>query len=341
MQNFDARIFRYVSAWLWIISRNAKLHPVLLILTISFGVSARLSTILGFVVSIKSAIWIFQPETIPPIFYEYLPVNQQTIFTVLILVPGLVFLLTGQLRYLHGNYALRLQTEFSNYSAYEISLINLNSKESYELNDTITYVKIASELKKNYAKLFALEIILLDLLVLVLVVIISLSIGLLINWFIVSIIMGLGFALISIFVWKRHQDRNNLELLEAELRQAEALSVAVLTSTPSLSDEKKVDVASKITHLIENISKIRGINQKFRTRSDLMMDMGQSMIVIVFLALLLNSSIQSMQVEHLVILALLFRFIISYGKAIVQAILKLSPFYKFVVAIQKMLEIKK
>ncbi len=344
MQSFYVRLTRYANTWLWLIRRNLKLYPTLLLLTVFLGVSARLSTILGFVASVKSAVWVFQPDTIPALFYEYLPVSQQIMFGVLILVPGLVFAMTGQFRYLQSNFALRLQTKFSNHLAYEILMIDFSQKNNEELNNVTTYAVVVGEIKKNYAKLFAIETMLLDLLILAPVIIISLLIGLFINWLIVSVIMCLGFSLIVIFIWKRHHDRNSLEQMETTLREVEAASVSELTGLSEKNlktDNHATDVKSKVLPLIENISIIRGEQQRFRYNSDLIMDLGQSIIVVVFLSLLLYSDIQSMQVQYLVILALLFRFIISYGKAIVQAILKLSPFYKFVVVLQQTIDFNK
>jgi len=341
MQNLTIRLARYARTWLWIISRNANLYPALLFFTVGFGVAARLGTIAGFVISIKAAVWIFQPETIPPIFYEILPVDQRGMFAVLILVPGLVFLLTGQFRYWHSTYALKLQTAFSNHFAREISLNELELKTGAELSEKRTFVDATNNLRKNYAKLFAVEVMLLDLLILTPVIIISLLVGLFINWLIVSVIMTLGFVLIAIFIWIRHQDRNELERIEVELQEQQANSAKKLINLHAANTinangvNEKVNPAPTISSMIEIMSRIKEANQRFRFNSDLAMDMGQSLIVIIFLGLLLNADIQSMQVQYLVILALLFRFIISYGKAIVQAILKLSPFYKFIVEFHK------
>jgi len=341
MQNFNTRLARYARTWIWIISCNANLYPALLMFTVGFGVAARLGTIVGFVLSIKAAVWIFQPETIPPLFYEILPVDQQGMFAILILVPGLVFLLTGQFRYWHSTNALKLQTGFSNHFAREIILNELQLKTGAELSEKRTFVEASNSLRKTYARLFAVEGMLLDLLILIPVIIISLLVGLLINWLIVSVIMGLGFVLIAMFIWIRHQDRNELQRIETELQEQQINSSQALINLHTATKlnengiSEKANPAPTINSMINSMSKIREANQRFRFNSDLAMDMGQALIVIIFLGLLLNADIQSMQVQYLVILALLFRFIISYGKAIVQAILKLSPFYKFIVEFHK------
>ena len=264
-------------------------------------------------------------------------------FGIMILVPGIIFFITGFLQYFHSNNALELQTKFSNHFSQRSILNKLLRKTSTELSEKTTFVKAASSLRKTHAKLFTVQAMLLEFLVLVPVIFISLSVGLYINWIIVTVIIGLGAIFVTIFIWKRHQDRNKLEEADVELRkeQANALSQLVnLHSETNIETQQstlKLDPSPRLESMTRSISSIKHAHQKFKFNSNLTMDTGQSMIVIIFLTLLLSTDVQNMETQYLVILALLFRFIISYGKAIIQVILKLSPFYKFVVDFQKSL----
>lgn len=340
MQNFKVRLSRYIGAWLWIVGCNAKLFPHLLYRTIFYGVTARLSTIAGFVLSIKSAILIFQPHTIPQALYSIFPVSENTMFGLLIIFPGSVFLLTGFLRYFHSKNLLELKTGFSNHFAQEIGACELKQKTIEELSIRKNFSLVANSLKQNHTKFYSIEGLLLELLVLTPVIVISLAVGLFIQWKVVTTVIVLGVFLGAVVIWKRHMDTNQLNNMEAALQNQQADSVRQFVESYNTSKEKtenkvlELDVSPQLSSMAESISNLKNEKQKFKSTSDLAMDTVQSVIVIIFLSMLLLTDIKNMEVQNLVVLALLFRFIISYGKAIVQVILKLSPFYKFMVETQ-------
>jgi hypothetical protein len=320
---------------MWMISLNAKRNPYRLLAVVLTGIVARLGTIVAFVLSIKAAIWIFQPESIPKEFYQYIPVSQNVMLGILILIPGIVFTTIAIIRYFHSLNSFELQVVTSDHLTKKLSLDDFEKTPEELLSDNKTFSKIASKLKTNHAKLFAVQIMMINLMVLVPVILISLLIGMIINWAIVISVLGLGIVLIIVFIWSKHQERNELENASAGLQTEKSNSVQSfikLHSEPKINTE---NVTLKSVAITESIYKLKYIDEKFKLNSDLSIDIGQSIIVIFFLYLLLNADIQSMKTEYLVILALLFRFIISYGKAIVQAIVKLNAMYSFIVYVKE------
>lgn len=258
-------------------------------------------------------------------------------FGILIIVPGVVFLATGFSRYYHSNNLVKLQVFVSDYLAKKISLKRFEKiidKQSMNKKDLS---KLTNDLKTNHAQIFAVQGMLINLLVLFPVIFISLLFGIIINWIIVISILGFGIILITIFILKRHKERYELEKVSASLQTEKTSSVKDLINTHSDTQKDIKIITTKIKTLTGSISSLKNTHEKFRLNSDLLIDLGQSMIVIFFLYMLLNVDLQTMKPEYLVILALLFRFIISYGKAIVQVVLKLNTLYKFVTDVKNTL----
>lgn len=337
MSYFWKRFKRYASTWIWLLKQNFNLQPVSLILSIVCGVGARLGTVIGFIASIKIAVWLFQPDSMPEYLSNIADFNSIYSKAMLILIPGLIFLATAILQSYYSLLALKIKVYVSKELSikYAKSILSLSDVNIFK--DRSTIANITKELRKTHSQLFAVETMVINLLVLVPVLILSLIAGAWINIYIVGILLILGIVLCVTYVFQRHKDINSIELKQLEIQSSIIEATNSILGIPLKKNDNasnNVEFLMGYENLTERVSMNQKLDHSFKSQSAFIMDLGQAIAVLVFLILLVNLGINS-NLEYLVILALLFRFIIAYGKSILTTILKLSPTYKLILNLNR------
>lgn len=335
--NFIRRARRYSVTWLWLIRAVVKTELKLFISTILFGVVARLGTLVGFIVIIKAAIWILNPTTIPAVLYSTTNLSHSSVLLILVIAPGSVFLIKALAQTVHSRHSLMLRTSVANRLVVGAAHKVFANNDPQYFTDKTKSALVASDLKTNYTKLFVIQTLLNSAIILSFVFVLSLLIGLLLDWKIVTILMSFLTLLAIVFINYKHKKSLELTANLVEMKDKETMSirafVADLTDVESWNDDGRNK--ENLQTISNNVGEIQFFAQKFEANSQLFMDVGQAVMMVTFLSLLIGQEGDGGRLTQLALLAVLFRFLINYMQAIVQSVIKLSPYYSFLKDLKK------
>jgi len=331
------RANRYYSIWEWIVSLSCRVHPWMFISAVFFGVCARLGVLVGFIATIKAAIWIINPESFPSSVIELFGLSQGQLYVVLVAVPCVCFLLKAFAQILHSRISLKLRSSIAQqlavYSANQ-ALVELPKACYMNLKDTSN---LATKLRTDYTQLFTAQQLLINVIVLAFVLLLSVAIGLLLDRVIVTVLVSILLVLGIVFINYKH--KKSLELTKSLLSSKDDETMTVRRFAHQIADNESIDGADEILHEFAGMVKRSQLyGQRFDSSSVLVMDVAQAFIVAGFLIILGAQGSDESRLTELALLAVLFRFLISYTQAIIQAIIKLSPYYSLLQKIKLELE---
>lgn len=342
MQRTAQRILRYVRVWSWLVRYNARSEPLLLVATLFFGICARLGALVGFILSIRCAIWILTPETVPGFLKQLLPQEPELLFMVLVAVPGSVFLGLAIAQVLYSQLSLKLRNSIAEALTGSLSTVQINEAGEEKLRDRPVISDLAASIRATHGKIVTVEAVLINLLVTSMGLLIALTGGLLIDWFLMSTIALVGISFSVAMVSYRHLKSHALTVEQEEVRLQEQHEIEgfVNLSRSSDPDLKVLDEARrKMPHMLQVMSNQKSVDQKFTSHSTLFIDLGQAAIIMTFLFLLIDySGTAPERISMLIILALMFRFLSSYLQAITHLVIKLGMHYPFIATLRTRLQ---
>jgi hypothetical protein len=333
------RCRRYLDVWRWLIGFNARSEPALMAVTILAGICGRLGTLIGFALSVKCAAVILKPDLMPDAAAPYLPSDRQDLFLLLAVIPGIAFGGGALAQILHNMSVLRLRNGMAERLALWAAEIKLSALTSDDFGDRKPVTQVAADMRLGHGKLVAIEAMMINLIVIASVLLIAFLGGLLIDWFLMSVItaVGLTFALAtSALRHMQSQDttKKQQEAQESEQSKIKALAGLIEPAADPLQNREAVGVG--LFDLAGTMSDVRSVDQRFNNVSALILDLGQAVIIVTFLILLIGSDEAAMPM--LIILVLIFRFFISYLQNIAHTIIKLGPLYPFLVELWRKLK---
>lgn len=326
------RCRRYVSVWRWLLGCNLRAEPRLLVATIIFGMGGRLGTLVGFALAVKCAVFILKPELIPAIIEPHLPENRRHLFLLLAMIPGLAFVGGAIAQILFNSLILRLRNSMAERLSLQAAEIKLAALSARDLGKRELVTKVANRMRTGHAKLVSIEVMLVNLVVLGSVVLLAFVTGILIDWFLMSVVtsIGLTFSLataVSRHLQGRDKTKQHKEAQASEKSQISAMADLVDANAEPVQNRQAV--GQGLFNLAGTMSDVRSVDQRFYNISALILDLGQAVIIVTFLALLIGSDESDMSM--LIILVLIFRFFVSYLQNITHIVIKLGTHYPFLV----------
>ena len=332
------RVGRYISAWSWLIKYNARQEPLLLLGALFFGICSRLGALIGFILSIRCAMWILNPDSIPGFLTGYLPKDPQMLLVALVAVPGAVFLGLAGAQIIQNTLGLKLRNTVAEDLAEKYTQTMLQDLSGAQLKERVRLSAIAAVIRAAHGKIVTIEALLINLLVTTLGFLLALTGGLLIDWFLMTTIAVIGIIFSGTTAIYRHLKSHVLtEEQESErLREQNELEHLVnLSRTVEAEDEIAAKIKDDLPALLKTMSSQKSVDQKFNNQSTLIIDIGQAAIIVTFLSLLIESSGSAPErISMLIILALMFRFLSSYLQVITHVAIKLSVHYPFLVGLR-------
>ena len=332
------RVGRYISVWSWLIKYNAKREPLLLLASLFFGICYRLGALIGFILSIRCATWILNPDSIPQSLAGYFPQDSQMLFLFLVAVPGAVFLGLAVAQILQSTLGLRLRNTVAEDLAEKYTRTLLDGVTGAQLKDRTQLSGMAADIRAAHGKIVTIEAMLINLLVTTLGFLLALTGGLLIDWFLMMTIAVIGITFSGTTAIYRHLKSHVLtEEQESErLReQSEIENLVNLSRTVESEDDIATKIKDDLPSVLKTMSSQKSVDQKFNNQSTLIIDLGQAVIIVTFLSLLIeNSGSAPERISMLIILALMFRFLSSYLQVITHLAIKLGVHYPFLVGLR-------
>ncbi len=331
------RCSRYLSVWRWLVAWNVYAEPVLFILAVLSGIAGRLGALVGFALSVKAAAFILEPDLVFDFLLPYLPSERLNQLILLIMIPGLAFCAGALSQVFHNALVLRLRTLIVEPLVIEAAELRLSVLPPEGLGERQPVSQVAVEMRSEHGKLVTIETMLIKLIVTCAVVMIALLGGLLINWFLMSVIASIGIVFALTTAALRHLQSQDRTYQLKKLKETEQVKMK------SLSDggESSFDVGQRremiglgLFELVGTMSRIKNADHQFDNISSLILDLGQAVIVVTFLILLIGTD--ASQMSSLIILVLIFRFFISYLQTLALIIIKLGSLYPFLVELWRM-----
>lgn len=339
LSDFLDRCGRYFSVWKWLIRANAHAQPTLLVFTICCGICGRLGTLIGFALSVKCAALILKPDLMFDVAAAYLPEDKQTLFLLLALIPGLAFGGGAIAQILYNTSALRLRNAMAERLALQAAEAKLSALTSVDFGERKPVTEVAAEMRLGHGKLVAIEAMLVNLIVIASVLLIAFIGGLLIDWFLMSVITAIGMTFVLATAAFRHMqshDTTRKQQKAQESEQTKIKALAGLIEPEAEMSQNRQTVGLGLFDLAGTMSDVKSVDQRFNNVSTLILDLGQAVIIVTFLFLLIGSDETEMPL--LIILVLIFRFFISYLQNIAHTIIKLGPLYPFLVELWRSLK---
>lgn len=332
MSRMVERCRRYVSVWRWLLGCNFRTEPWLLVATIIFGVGGRLGTLVGFALAVKCAAFILKPELIPAIIEPHVPEDPRHLVLLLAMIPGLAFVGGAVAQILHNSLILRLRNSMAESLSLQAAETRIAALSARDLGKGELVTKVASRMRTAHAKLVSIEVMLVNLIVLGSVVLLAFVTGILIDWLLMSVVtsIGLTFSLataVSRHLQGRDKTKQHKEAQASEKSQIKAM--ADLVDADVEAGQNRQAVGQGLFNLAGTMSNVRSVDQRFNNISALILDLGQAVIIVTFLALLIGSDETAMPM--LIILVLIFRFFVSYLQNITHTVIKLGTHYPFLV----------
>jgi len=321
-----------------LIKYNARQEPLLLLGALFFGICSRLGALIGFILSIRCAMWILNPDSIPGFLTGYLPKDPQMLLVALVAVPGAVFLGLAGAQIIQNTLGLKLRNTVAEDLAEKYTQTMLQDLSGAQLKERVRLSAIAAVIRAAHGKIVTIEALLINLLVTTLGFLLALTGGLLIDWFLMTTIAVIGIIFSGTTAIYRHLKSHVLtEEQESErLREQNELEHLVnLSRTVEAEDEIAAKIKDDLPALLKTMSSQKSVDQKFNNQSTLIIDIGQAAIIVTFLSLLIESSGSAPErISMLIILALMFRFLSSYLQVITHVAIKLSVHYPFLVGLR-------
>ncbi len=303
-----------------------------------FGICSRLGALIGFILSIRCAMWILNPDSIPGFLTGYLPKDPQMLLVALVAVPGAVFLGLAGAQIIQNTLGLKLRNTVAEDLAEKYTQTMLQDLSGAQLKERVRLSAIAAVIRAAHGKIVTIEALLINLLVTTLGFLLALTGGLLIDWFLMTTIAVIGIIFSGTTAIYRHLKSHVLtEEQESErLREQNELEHLVnLSRTVEAEDEIAAKIKDDLPALLKTMSSQKSVDQKFNNQSTLIIDIGQAAIIVTFLSLLIeNSGSAPERISMLIILALMFRFLSSYLQVITHVAIKLSVHYPFLVGLR-------
>ena len=303
-----------------------------------FGICSRRGALIGFILSIRCAMWILNPDSIPGFLTGYLPKDPQMLLVALVAVPGAVFLGLAGAQIIQNTLGLKLRNTVAEDLAEKYTQTMLQDLSGAQLKERVRLSAIAAVIRAAHGKIVTIEALLINLLVTTLGFLLALTGGLLIDWFLMTTIAVIGIIFSGTTAIYRHLKSHVLtEEQESErLREQNELEHLVnLSRTVEAEDEIAAKIKDDLPALLKTMSSQKSVDQKFNNQSTLIIDIGQAAIIVTFLSLLIeNSGSAPERISMLIILALMFRFLSSYLQVITHVAIKLSVHYPFLVGLR-------
>lgn len=299
-----------------------------------FGICARLGALVGFILSIRCAIWILTPESIPGSLKALLPGDPNMVFLALVAVPGAAFLGLAVAQVLHSNVVLKLRNAVSERLAAQFSELRLHETGEEQLKDRPTMSQMAADIRVTHGEIVTVEAMLINLLVTTFGLCIAFTGGMIIDWVLMGIIalVGVSFS-VSMAIYQYTKSHAMAQEQENVRRQEKHEIEDFVNLSRSADPDLKIleEAQQRTPQMLQAMSHQKSADHKFTRQSTLFVDLGQTALIVTFMLLLIDySGTAPERISMLIILTLIFRFLSSYLQVITHLVIKLGMHYRFV-----------
>ena len=327
---------RYIKAWMWLGRYIAHERILIFLSTIFLAICGRLGTIIGFVATVQSVVFIIALPKIPNFVTQIGIDNPDTFSTILVAFPALIFLIVAVTQNLFERYASSLKAKVSvDLATQKIQF--LTSVNNHSDIPGPTSPVIVAEYQKRYLSVFRIMTSFINCLVFGSVFTLTVAVGVIINPLVIGATIFIAVSLGGVFLIMRHKESLSYEAGGAqradEIIQSKNSFLEYLNKTENNNlGIKAIRNASQPF----NLATERGQKSKESVliQSKLIMDMIQAFVILFFLFLIVGESVDTAKVGTLALLVLIIRFSVTYFQGLIKTILSLSKDYPLVVAMR-------
>lgn len=283
------RAARYMRVYWWLWQQQTIAGRRQFVLAVLMGLASRFGHLLVLVVSMKCAIWLFKPSSLPPIVTQALPGGAESglLMPLLFLLPGAVMFGALFAQHMHGSLSDAHKSEF----AYKIALRSATRQFSQSRPSSPLKRKeavaiaagIGRQFERLIARLVRVETNVLSIIIQSLSLVMAMALGMFLNPIIASITLTLGFVAAAVFVTFRHGHFQKLtkerEVLQRDLVEARKRLIDGLVSRVSEpGDTRGMEQLASEFDVVARRRRIREAG--FRSISNSVVAGGQSVLIL-------------------------------------------------------------
>lgn len=330
-------IGQFLGVWQWYFREYVAMDLRMLAWTITLGVGSRVGVLAGFIATIKSAIWIISPETLPPFVLNLIPKINNHLDLILIAIPGTIFLATGFCKYLYQNKLNTVQRSSGIKAFRRVVEQGARNTDTNQEKYSAPKPLIGTQARNTYKMIEMLTTRIIGIIVMSVVLCIVIAGGIFADWKIMITLIGV--CSIAAFGFLLHDYNTNASrLIETEQQNdCDASTIAKINqafSNPHADPRQNANFAYEVKPHLELWIQTRESNEHREADSNLKMDIGQSLLIMIFLGAISTSHSEGHDIAGIAILFIIFRFILSYALGITRDISKLTKYHRKLVALR-------
>ncbi|MEZ5922802.1 MAG: hypothetical protein R3D57_00285 [Hyphomicrobiaceae bacterium] len=280
---------RYLRTYWWLWQQQAIAGRRLFLLAVFFGLVSRFGHLIVLVVSMKCALWLLRPNTLPAAMTGVLPggADSPLVVPILFSMPATVMFGALLTQHLHTRFADRHKSEF----AFQLAFRSIEgrfaegipSAEAKRRQLLAAAGGLARQFERLLARLVRVEANVLSIIIQSASLIMAMLLGLYLDPIVTAVMLSMGLIAAIVFVSLRHghfqrlmKEREALQREQVEARKSLLEGLADRLSAPHDSDALK-EVASSYDRVA------RGRRMKevgFRTVSNLLISAGQAVLIL-------------------------------------------------------------
>jgi hypothetical protein len=345
-QSTIERVRRYLRTYWWLWQQQPIAGRRHFLLALLFGLVSRFGHLIVLVVSMKCALWLLNPSSLPAGFTGLLPGGAESplIVPLLFSLPAAVMFGALVTQHLHTKFSDLHKSEF----AYQLALRSISDRfqDSFPAGELkkrqILAVAggVARQLERLTARLIRVEANVHSIIIQSASLAMAVALGLVLDPIVAAVMLSIGVVAAILFVSVRHVRFQRLtkerEVLQRE--HAEARRKLVEGLAEQISSKKKHDDFEDAASDFDQVARTRRLNEVgFRAGSNLLISAGQSVLILgLLLAIYLRGAPKDAhEIAMAILLLLVLRGAIGLIRGISVSAVALSRDYVMLVELSE------
>ncbi|HEX2841171.1 hypothetical protein [Hyphomicrobium sp.] len=328
------RSSRYLSTFGWLLRHQIRSAKWQLLAAVAFGVASRLGSIVVLMATIKCALWLLKPETMPGLLTTHFPqlVATPAFVIFLICIPSILLLLASVASNLHTRLRTQVAAKCGTTIALEQSS-RLFGTQAADGDASKLAAKFSSDMTQDWSALCKAQTNLIKAMVAGATFTMAIVLGAAIDPLVTGVVVLIAISIATGLVWKQHENSYVLTAEQAQLKIRTLDSNASLISEMShaiSSGRHALSLENAVARRHADIIAEHWLKDRNESAASLFLDIGNGVVVLVMLSTLYfrGHSMSATDIAHAVLLMFALRFAMSQARAVSTHAFALSKDYR-------------
>ncbi len=328
------RSSRYLSTFGWLMRHQFQSAKWQLVGAVACGVAGRLGSILVLMATIKCALWLLKPETMPSLLTTHFPhlIATPAFVMFLICIPSILLMLASLANAIHIRLRIQVAAKCGTTIALEQASKIFRTQATAADAKTLA-VKFSSEMTQDWAALHKAQTNLIKAMVAAAAFAMAIALGAAIDPLVTGIVVLIAVSIATALVWRQHESTYILTAEQARLKIRTLDRNDYLISQLSSAIGNGYRGASLETAVARRHADIiaeHWLKDRSDSAASLFLDVGNGVVVLVMLSTLYfrGHSMNATDIAHAVLLMFALRFAMSQARAVSTYAFALSKDYR-------------